>query len=107
MRSPARYEGLTLIARQGLAWRWIRHAILITRAGAAVRVERWEAACRSCAQPMTAHAPLPGGLRQQYLERRVRAREARKPVDVRLSVPTARPIKAFQLRSCATCSTKR
>lgn len=96
----ADFTGLSLIAPTGVAWQWVGYSGVTNRHGVLVRVERWEAPCRACGEAFIVLAKLPGGLKQRFLERRNRAHEALEVVDVRLVVPDARPIKAFQLRNC-------
>jgi hypothetical protein len=89
------YSGLVLSTSHDVAWKWIGYRII-----EGVRAERWEAPCRTCGALFTVLAKLPGGLRQRFREARNRALEARKAIDVRLSMPTGRPIRALRLRNC-------
>jgi hypothetical protein len=59
-----------LVARTGVAWRWVGYDVIATRRGDVVRVECFEAPCRACDQPFTVHTRLPSAIRSAYALRR-------------------------------------
>ena len=98
------FAGLMLIsARTGVPWHWCGHDLVQTKRGKALRLELWQAPCRTCGDDFTAHGKLPGDLRQRFLERASRAREAGQAIDVRIVVPREVRIPAFELRNCKPC----
>jgi hypothetical protein len=99
-RMSADFTGLSLVAPSGLIWQWVGHVMHVNRRGLAIRLDRWQGTCRRCSEPFLVLAKLPSTLHQRYLSRRVRALEARQPVDVRLVVTADRRIKAFELVHC-------
>jgi hypothetical protein len=98
--TPADFTGLTLVAPTGVAWRWVGHTVVSNRHGEAIRVERWQAHCRTCAQPFTVLTKMIGSHRDLFLVKRARLREQGKPIEISLAVPAARRIRSFELRNC-------
>jgi len=97
------YSGLTLLAPNGVAWHWVGLRWHVNRFGESVRLEEWQTPCRYCGAPFKVIARLAGGLRQQFLERRARARPMIKSgemLDVRIRAPSGMRIKALELVNC-------
>lgn len=94
------FTGLTLVAPTGVGWKWVAHTTVTNKHGETIRVERWEAHCRCCAQPFHVLTKMIGSHRDLFLVKRARLREQGKPVEIALAVPAARRIRSFELRNC-------
>ena len=92
------FHGLIVSTASGVLWRWVG-CTLVHRRGRDVRMEKWQAQCPSCGETVTVRARLASGLRHQFYARRYNAAPS-EVVEVRLRLPTGRPLGAFHIRDC-------
>ena len=92
------FHGLIVSTASGVLWRWVGFT-MVHRRGRDVRVEKWQAQCPGCGETLAIRARLASGLRHQFYARRYNAAPS-EVVEVRLRLPTGRPLGAFHIGDC-------